>query len=245
MGLPDTSPRQSGAPSSGRPVITSVRSPWSLTSARKESSVIELPFGAPRPATPWQDSQYVRYATSPRTALPADVAAYEGGLAAARIPGRPQLDRIPLVITAICLSVNIPPALCAKAGIAVPRAPLAMTLRITVSSAIARYTGSASAIAAPPFPAAPWQPAQFSAYRVAKSKISFGARTSESLRGWPCGEAQPESSIALNAAVESKCRSRLTNVCPRCCVAGLFPELQSPRAKRKASFHGSGQAIDA
>src|SRR3981189_1743139 len=131
-------------------------------SARKESSVIELPFAPPRPAAPWHDSQYVRYATSPRTALPADVAAYEGGLAAARIPGRPQSERIPVVITAICLSVNIPPALCAKAGMAVPRAPLAMTLRITVSSAIARYTGSDSAIAAPPLPAAPRQPAEFS-----------------------------------------------------------------------------------
>src|SRR6266446_1007982 len=168
-------------------------------SARKESSVIELPFAPPRPAAPWHDSQYVRYATSPRTALPADVAAYEGGLAVARIPGRPQLDRIPLVITAICLSVNIPPALCAKAGMAVPRAPLAMTLRITVSSAIARYTGSDSAIAAPPLPAAPWQPAQFSAYRVAKSKMSFGARTSEPLRGCPCGAAHPASST-LSAA---------------------------------------------
>src|SRR5882762_64974 len=214
-------------------------------SARKESSVIELPFAPPRPAAPWQDSQYVRYATSPRTALPAAVAAYEGGLAVARIPGRPQLDRIPVVIRAICLSVNIPPALCAKAGIVVPRAPLAMTLRITVSSAIARYTGSASAIAAPPFPTAPWQPAQFSVYRVAKSKMSFGARTSESLRGWPCGEAHPESSIALSAAAANKCRSRLTDVCPRWSVAGLFPELQSPRAKRKANFHGSGRAIGA
>src|SRR5258705_8744550 len=43
-----------------RSVITIVRSPWSLMSARKESSVIELPFAPPRPPTPWQDSQYVR-----------------------------------------------------------------------------------------------------------------------------------------------------------------------------------------
>ena len=52
IGLPGTLPRQSGAPSSGRPVMTMVRSPWSLTSARNESSVMALPFGPPRPSGP-------------------------------------------------------------------------------------------------------------------------------------------------------------------------------------------------
>ena len=74
-----------------------------------------------------------------------------------------------VVITSICLSVSIPPALCAKAGIDVPRTPFAITARIAASSTMPRYTGSASAMAAPPRPSAPWQPAQFSAYSVRKS----------------------------------------------------------------------------
>src|SRR6266853_751627 len=43
-----------------------------------------------------------------------------------------------------------------------------------VSSEIARYTGSARAIAAPPLPPGPWQPEQFCSYRVLKSEISLG-----------------------------------------------------------------------
>src|SRR5580704_9667426 len=132
--------------------MTMVRRYWSLASARKERSVMELPFGPPRPLGPWQDSQKVLYAAAPCEGLPPDLAAYEGGFAEARKPGRPQRDRIPLVITSICLSVSIPPALCAKAGIAVPRTPLSIALRIEASSAIARYTGSAMPRAAPPRP---------------------------------------------------------------------------------------------
>jgi hypothetical protein len=55
----------------------------------------------------------------------------------------------------------MPPALCAKAGIDVPEIPFAVVRRKTESSAIAKYTGSARAIAAPPFPSEPWHPAQF------------------------------------------------------------------------------------
>ncbi len=54
---PATFPRQSGAPNSGRPAMTMVRGPWSLTSAKKESLVMALPPVPPRPSRPWQDSQ--------------------------------------------------------------------------------------------------------------------------------------------------------------------------------------------
>ncbi len=47
--------------------------------------------------------------------------------------------------------------------------PSRMARVSTASSAMARYTGSASASAAPPFPSAPWQPAQFVPKSVAKS----------------------------------------------------------------------------
>ena len=70
-------------------------------------------------------------------------------------------DRIPRTSASICLSVSIPPALCAKAGIGVPGTPFAAVRRITASSAMARKTGFARAMAAPPLPFAPWHPAQF------------------------------------------------------------------------------------
>ena len=72
-----------------------------------------------------------------------------------RIPGLPHRARICCMITSICLLVSSPPALSANAGIAVPRTPLAMALRIARSSARAMYTGSARAIAAPPRPFPP------------------------------------------------------------------------------------------
>src|ERR1700733_1971366 len=52
MGLPGTSPRQSGAPNSGRPAITVVRRYWSLTSARYEPSTMELARAPPLPSAP-------------------------------------------------------------------------------------------------------------------------------------------------------------------------------------------------
>ena len=52
IGLPGMSLRQSGAPKSGRPTITSVRSSWSGSNARKDPSTIELPFGPPLPPAP-------------------------------------------------------------------------------------------------------------------------------------------------------------------------------------------------
>src|SRR5271154_6822496 len=117
--------------------MTTVRRYWLLTSARKERSVMELPFGPPRPPGPWQDSQYVLNTDAPWVGTPGDFARlrYEGGLDPWRIPGLLHRDRIPLTITSICLSVSIPPALCANAGIAVPGTPLSMTLRIEASSA--------------------------------------------------------------------------------------------------------------
>jgi len=49
--------RQSGAPKSGRPTITIVRSSWSLSSARNDPSTMELAFCPPRPPAPWQEEQ--------------------------------------------------------------------------------------------------------------------------------------------------------------------------------------------
>jgi hypothetical protein len=119
-----------------------------------------LPFSPPRPPGPWQAWQKVAYTRSPRCASPVDFAAYEGGFAPSRIPGRLQRDRVSRTITSICASVSIAPALCAKAGIAVPETPFAITLRSAASSTSARYTGSPTPIAAPPRPSCPWHPAQ-------------------------------------------------------------------------------------
>jgi len=54
------------------------------------------------------------------------------------------------LVSYVCASVNIPPALGEKAGIAVPERLLCDNLRMEASSAIARKTGMASEIAAPP-----------------------------------------------------------------------------------------------
>src|SRR5262245_38985056 len=128
---------------------------------------------------------------------PADVAAYDGGFAPASAAGLLQRDRIPSTSTSICLSVSIPPARCANAGIDVPRTPSAIVARIGRWSTIARYTGLASAIAAPPRPLAPWQPAQLPAYNTSKSTTSFGESAIDPVPGWP-GGAQP-SITAKNA----------------------------------------------
>src|SRR5580658_5837199 len=123
---------------------------------------MELAFGPPLPATPWQDEQNVSYTCEPREESPGLVDEYGGGFAPLKTFGFDQRSRIPRAITSICVSVSIPPALCAKAGMDVPGIPFVAARRMTGSSAIAKYTGSPSAIAAPPRPSAPWQPAQFS-----------------------------------------------------------------------------------
>src|SRR5207244_12043095 len=51
-GCPLTYPRQSGIPRSGRPTITVVRNPWSLTRARYDGSTTDPPLGPPRPSRP-------------------------------------------------------------------------------------------------------------------------------------------------------------------------------------------------
>src|ERR1700690_789397 len=122
-----------------------------------------LPLAVPPPSEPWQDAQYVPKMIAPCSASPVVLAAYEGGLVASRIPLRCQRESIPVVIALICSSVSDPPALCANAGIEVPRTPLATTLCTALASTMARYTGLERAIAAPPRPSAPWQAAQFCA----------------------------------------------------------------------------------
>src|ERR1700686_5439632 len=54
---------------------------------------------------------------------------------------------------------------------------------MTVSSAMARKTGFARAMAAPPLPSTPWHPAQFCPYRRLKSTTSLGGSISKSDRG--------------------------------------------------------------
>src|SRR5215472_7087255 len=175
---------------------------------------MSLPFGPPRPPGPWQAWQNVAYTASPRCASPVDFAAYDGGFAPSRIPGRLQRDRISRTSTSICASVSIPPALCANAGIAVPGTPLTITLRIAASSASARYTGSPTAIDAPPRPSGPWHPTQLLEYRVLKSITASGATVSEPGRGWPCGVPQLLSSAAkLPTAISvRRCRADLIAV---------------------------------
>src|ERR1700690_398902 len=123
---------------------------------------MELAFSPPLPATPWQDEQNVPYTCEPRDPSPGLVDEYGGGFSPLKTSGFDQRSRIPRAITSICFSVSIPPALRAKAGMDVPGIPSVAARRRIVSSAIAKYTGSPSAIAAPPRPSDPWQPVQFS-----------------------------------------------------------------------------------
>jgi len=123
---------------------------------------MELAFVPPLPATPWQDEQNVAYTCEPRERSPGLAEEYGGGFAPLKAFGFDQRSRIPRTIRSICFSVSIPPALCAKAGMDVPEIPYVAARRRIASSAIAKYTGSPSAIAAPPRPSDPWQPAQFS-----------------------------------------------------------------------------------
>ena len=193
---------------------------------------MSLPFGPPRPPRPWQPWQNVPYTPFPRSASPVDFAAYEGGFAPSRIPNRLQRDRISRIITSICASVSMPPALCAKAGIAVPRTPLTVTLRIAASSTSARYTGSPTAIAAPPRPSCPWHPAQLLEKSALKSSTALGATVSDPWRGWPRGVPQPLTSATQLATAASARRWRAYLIAaPR----GLHhvessQEPQSPRA---------------
>src|ERR1700688_1944885 len=122
---------------------------------------MEPAFFPPRPAAPWQDEQYVAYTSDPRAESPGAEEEYGGGSAPEKIFGFDQRSRIPFTITSTCLLVSMPPSLCAKAGIDVPGIPLAVARCRIESSAMARYTGLARGMAAPPFPSAPWQPAQF------------------------------------------------------------------------------------
>src|SRR6185295_9356793 len=143
---------------------------------------------------------------------PADVAAYEGGFAPASASGRLQRDPMPSTSASTCFSVSMPPARCAKAGIDVPRTPAAIVARIDRLSTIARYTGLASGIAAPPRPLAPWQPAQLSAYNASNSTTSFGASVTEPAPGWPGGAPQPTSSVATNIVHAESRRTCFTTV---------------------------------
>ena len=172
---------------------------------------------------------------------PADVAAYEGGFAPASAAGSLQRDRMPLTIASICFSVSIPPARCAKAGIDVPRTPSAMMARIERSSTIARYTGLASAIAAPPRPLAPWQPAQLSAYNASNSTTSFGASVIEPARGWPGGVPQPTSStpsVATSIVDAESSRTCVTTVAsPR---GEIVPGASMPARRANETFSSVG-----
>src|ERR1700722_12573675 len=72
-----------------------------------------------------------------------------------------------------------------------------MTCRIEASSIIARYIGLFIAIAAPDLPSAPWHPAQFSPYSVAKSVTLVGRSGRSACVGRPGSESHPASMIAV------------------------------------------------
>src|SRR5207245_11313027 len=104
-------------------------------------------------------------------------------------------------------------------------------------------------MAAPPRPSAPWQPAQFSEYRVPNSTTSFGDRVSKALRGWPGGALQPESSsIGPSAAAAHRCRNRFTGVYLRFHVVELYMMIKLLRSRRSTdsrvfvSVYGDGQS---
>jgi hypothetical protein len=94
---------------------------------------------------------------------PAVAVAYGGGIASSAPWAFAERDRIPRTIASISVSLSVPPADFAKAGMAVPGTPLAVTRRNVAASAIWRNTGSARPLAAPPLPSNPWHPAQFAA----------------------------------------------------------------------------------
>src|SRR5277367_6793533 len=165
---------------------------------------MELAFGPPLPAAPWQDEQNVAYTCEPREGSPGVVDEYDGRFAPAKAFGCDQRSRIPWTIRSICFSVSIPPALCAKAGMDVPEIPLLAARRRIVSSAIARYTGSPSAIAAPARPSAPWHPAQFSPYRTLKSEISLGTMGVLAASGFPGALAHPHIIADKTNAAETR-----------------------------------------
>src|SRR5271167_962413 len=93
----------------------------------------------------------------------------------------------------------MPPLLMAKAGIAVPSTPLATASRSEASSTISRYAGLLSGNAPPKRPFGPWQPAQFSAYRVAKSVTCAG------LSGRSAGPGRP--GIRSHAVIIAKAKA--------------------------------------
>jgi hypothetical protein len=76
-----------------------------------------------------------------------------------------------------------------------------MTRRIEASSMSPRYIGLFIAIAAPDLPSAPWHPAQFSPYSVAKSVTLLGRSGSSACVGRPGSESHPASMIAVIDAI--------------------------------------------
>src|SRR5260370_39104901 len=73
-----------------------------------------------------------------------------------------------------------------------------MTRRIEASSMSARYIGLFIAIAAPDLPSAPWHPAQFPLYSVAKSVTLVGRSGRSAGGGRPGSESHPASRIAAD-----------------------------------------------
>src|SRR5438128_2169161 len=92
----------------------------------------------------------------------------------------------------------------------------------------------------PPRPPAPWQPAQFSAYRTGNSRTSFGAGFSEPLRGRPGAESQAESRVMAIPAVAHRYRNEFTGVF--LLLEELFLELQFQRAERRTGSRVSAYA---
>ena len=106
-----------------------------------------------------------------------------------------------------------------------PGTPSAMTCRIETSSMIARDIGLFIAIAAPDLPSAPWHPAQFSPYSVAKSVTLLGRSGRSACVGRPGNESHPASMIAvIDAIAMSVFKLRPFNLM---LVLALFAEARS------------------
>src|ERR1700691_527927 len=133
----------------------------------------------------------------------------------------------------------MPPALCANAGMDVPEIPSVVARRTTVSSATARYTGSARAIAAPPFPLSPWQPAQFWPYSTLKSVISLGTIGVSAAVGRPGAPAHPHNAATESPKVPRMIKWNLIAVRPSLGVPSSCPALlhrHAPEMARAAAW---------
>src|SRR5712691_353764 len=181
-------------PRSLRPVMTILRSAWSLISARKARSLTAPACLAPFPSSPWQAAQARAKTFAPRSLSPTFFGArYGGGSCFGGAP--PQRALIPFATASTCAAFSGPPLSREKAGIGlfcagVTGRPSVITRSNSSLGTMARNIGSLSGGAGPSLPSAPWQPAQCVAYRTPKS-VTWSAGTGRSAGLGRPGRSQP------------------------------------------------------